>query len=95
MNHPWLFPFIDGYEIIEGKHYLSQGFIKLFIEVETVSEFWLYSDRIAENENWNPGYKSEITRVYVKDISIDQNREDIVILVFTYSKDTIIEVQIY
>ena len=94
-NQPWLYSFVEEYELVEGTHDLSNGTIKMIIRADVFTDYYAHCDSVANEGEWNISYKSPHSRVYLKNIPFQKGTEDVIIIKTSYHKPDLIELVVY
>lgn len=89
-RHSYIFSFVKGTNVIDGKHDIDADLVEMYLEVENDSLYLNHCDSIANEDNWEPLYSSKQRRIYLKDIPFQGGGENIEILIASiYKPDTI------
>jgi len=67
-RQPWLASFTRGFEIIDGKHDLTNDIIHIDLYAADYLLYFLHADSIALGEGWEKCYTSYHSRIYLKNI---------------------------
>jgi hypothetical protein len=93
-NHSWLFPFIKGTVVIDGKHDINNELVKMYLKVNNDSLYFNKCDSVANSEEWNSGYSNKKRRVYIKNIPYQGGDDNIVVLIVSIYEPNRIKIKI-
>jgi len=94
-RNSWLTGFLQGKKIIEGKFNHSENIIELFIEINSIDNFYLKADSIALTEGWEMNKFDPIFRVYLKEMETAGGFSEVMILKMEFKSPNLLKVNVY
>jgi hypothetical protein len=94
-RNSWLTSFLQGKKIIEGKFNHSENIIELFIEINSIDNFYSNADSIALTEGWKLNKFDPIFRVYSKGMETRGGLDEVMILKMEFKSPNILKVNVY
>ena len=94
-RNSWLIGFLQGKKIIEGKFNHSEDFIELFIEVNSIGNFYSKADSIALTEGWESNKFDPNIRVYSKEMVTGGGLSEVYILKMEFKPNNLLKISVY
>lgn len=91
----WLTSFLQGKNIIEGKFNHSKNTIELFIEVNSIDNFYSRADSIAEAESWQSNKFDPNFRVYAKEMVTGGGVSEVYVLKMEFKSPNLLKINAY
>ena len=94
-RNSWLTAFLQGKKIIEGKFNHSEDIIALFIEVNSIGNFYSKADLIALTEGWESNKFDPNFRVYTKEMVTVGGQSEVYIIKMEFTPPNMLKISVY